>query len=995
MIKRLTVLIFCLVLHLFNPHKIFAETPEYSLEISFNIHSSELTGIASFDVAGNNQLLTILTANLNIDQISLNGKKVDFTVDKGVLKLTPMEKGNLEINYRGIYNGQRYDADNNAGTSEGIINDAGIFLTGTWYPQLQGLFKYNLRAFLPDGYEAVSEAERIIKHSNNGKAEFIFEFPYVSDGINFIATNRYLVINDHYNDIEIYAYFFKEDLSLARSYIEHTKKYLSMYENLLGRYPYRRFSIVENFLPTGYSMPTYTLLGQDIVRLPFIVETSLGHEILHQWFGNFVYIDYQKGNWAEGLTTYLSDHLYDEQKGKGWEHRKQILINYKSYVNDKNEFPVNDFVTRTDFSSKAIGYGKAAMVFHMLKNIVGEELFYKSLRDLIAKKHFQRASWNDIKNVFEDNFQKDLDWFFHQWIYKKGIPRLSFESVSIKNSANMIKVSFDVVQRSGVFALNLPVTFYMSGGGRVTNLLTISGEKDTFRFYFNDGVTKMVIDEDYDIIRDISKDEYPAVISRLVGAQNLVIVPPVKDREIYKDIIDSFKERGGIEKDAKDIRDPDIKSSSLLILGSDNPLTGRLFGRMPAESGFGLTVKENPLNPDGVAAILSSKSYAETGAAYKKVFHYGKYSAVSFDQGRNVAKIIEESQRGMRVPIKDEAIVIDVAAIRSLSDIIDDVAQKKIIYVGEVHDKYAHHDIQLQIIRGLYKKSKKIAIGMEMFQRPFQNALNEYISGTIDEREFLKKSEYFKRWAFDYNLYKPILDFAKAEKIPVIALNIRREIVSKVGSGGIDSLTEEEKKEIPPDIDLSDFEYKERLKSTFDQHGGRERNFDFFFESQVLWDESMSEAIDVYMKSNPEYQMVVLAGNGHLMYGSGIPKRTFRRNGLEYSIILNEVEVDKNIANYIIQPKPVEEVYAPKLLVRLKEDGGRVYINEFAKDSPAEKAGIKTEDIILSLDDVLINDVDDMRIHLLYKKKGDIVKVKVIRKRFLLGDTIMSFDVQL
>src|SRR5208337_4444995 len=101
-----------------------------------------------------------------------------------------------------------------------------------------------------------------------------------------------------------------------------------------------RFSIVENSMPVGYSMPTYTVLGQAVVRLPFIPETSLGHEILHQWFGNSVYVDYAGGNWAEGLTSFLADHLYEEEKGRGKEYRKGLLIDFASYVNDKNDFPL-------------------------------------------------------------------------------------------------------------------------------------------------------------------------------------------------------------------------------------------------------------------------------------------------------------------------------------------------------------------------------------------------------------------------------------------------------------------------------------------------------------------------------------------------------------------------------------------------------------------------------------------------------------------------------
>ena len=216
-----------------------------------------------------------------------------------------------------------------------------------------------------------------------------------------MASPRFKVEREQFRDIEISAYFFPEDLHLARTYIERAAKYLDMYEKSLGPYAYRRFAMAENFLPTGLSMPTFTLLGQEVLRLPFIPEISLGHEILHQWFGNLVYIDFDRGNWAEGLTTYLADHFYEEQKGNGWAYRKRALLDYQSYVHGKNEMSLRDFQGRTDPASKAIGYGKALMVFHMLKNWVGDQVFRESLGDFVREMRFRKASWADIQRIFE------------------------------------------------------------------------------------------------------------------------------------------------------------------------------------------------------------------------------------------------------------------------------------------------------------------------------------------------------------------------------------------------------------------------------------------------------------------------------------------------------------------------------------------------------------------------------------------------------------------
>lgn len=342
-----------------------------------------------------------------------------------------------------------------------------------------------------------------------------------------------------------------------------------------------------------------------------------------------------------------------------------------------------------------------------------------------------------------------------------------------------------------------------------------------------------------------------------------------------------------------------------------------------------------------------------------------------------------------------EPVAIDMADLKTLSRVVEQVASKKIVYVGEYHDRFSNHTVELQVIKGLFNKNPRIAIGMEMFQRPFQQVLDDYIGGAIGEREFLKKTEYFSRWGYDFNLYKPILDFARAEKIPVVALNAKREITDKVAKGGSDSLTAEEKKEIPQ-LDFTDSAYRDRLKKVFAEHKELgERNFDFFYEAQLIWDETMAFSVDEYLRKDPLRQMIVVAGSGHLAYGSGIPKRAFRRNGYEYATILNDADVDRGIADYLIFPEEEEGVTAPKLMVMLKEEGGKVLITDFPADSVSRKAGLRSGDVILDVDGSPVRTIDDIKIVLFYKHHGEIIKVKVMRKRFLLGSKELEFNVVL
>lgn len=953
--------------------------PVYNLYVSLDISSSTLSGVSRIEVTAGKEV-SISRGALRIDAVELNNRPLRVDRSNDVIAFTPEHDGVAEIRFEGKFR-DRAVSQENPGVTGSIIGEEGISLTGIWYPVISGLAYYKLTASLPAGYEAVSEAENIIKNRKRDTVEFSFQFDHPVDGINLVASNNYVITSDTYKDISIFAYFFREDMSLAKTYAEFTKKYLELYEGLLGKYPYKRFSIVENFLPTGYSMPTYTLLGRSVVTLPFIVKTSLGHEILHQWFGNSVYINYEGGNWAEGLTTYLADHFYKAQEQRGWEYRKQMLVDYRSYVSADNAFPLRDFISRTDRPSRAIGYGKSAMVFHMLRRLKTDDLFFDALNLFIRENRYRRASWNDLASSFEKIYGEDLRWFFSQWLNSGGIPAFRLYGFELTRTGGAFNLHFHLEQKGDVFQYTLPATIYFDHDTTQEHLV-INGREQGFDIPLQQRPRKIVFDEYYDVARILHHNEFPPVVARLIGDEQLMLIVPQKKSGTYQSVIDSYREDGASIKEAVQVKIEDLKQSSALILDQDNALVGRLYGKVTCEeAGLCVIIKENPWNSDHVIGIMNGTSRDEVDAAFRKISHYGKYSKLLFEKGRNTVKETGPSQRGIIVELKAETPVVDISTLKGIADVIGSVSDKKIVYVGEVHDVFAHHAVQLDIINGLYEKGRAIAIGMEMFQVPFQKSLDRFIQGKMGEREFLKESQYFERWGFDYHLYKPILDFARTNRVPVIALNTKREIIDSVSKNGIDSLSPEEKKDIPPHLDFSDTEYRSRLEEVFSFHEKSDKkNFDYFYQSQILWDETMSRSIYDYLAANPERTMVVLAGQGHLMYGSGIPKRTFRRNHLAYSIILIDADVEENIADYIFFPKPVEGETSPKLMVFLTKGKDGFAVAGFPDDSVSEKAGLKVGDILLFVDDVRVNTVDDIKIHLIYKKKGEIVRVKVGRE---------------
>ncbi len=678
----------------------------------------------------------------------------------------------------------------------------------------------------------------------------------------------------------------------------------------------------------------------------------------------------------------------------GWTQRKKILIEFGLHVKPAEERSLRDFKGGDDAEARANGHGKTAMVFHMLKILAGDKIY---ARIVDGQRENQSRSWDEVRSLFEKELGRDLGWFFEQWVDRKGLPALSVENAAIRRNGSKFEISFDLKQNSDIYILDVPVDVLFMGGSSRTEVIRLDSEKKQVSLLFDDEPSALVIDRNYDIPRRLLQGEIPPLLPAILKEDAPVVVLPDANAEMYTDAAAGWKRRGGEEKKADAIKDAVIRSSSFVLFGADNALAGRLFGKIEQRTEpLALEARKNPWNPSKVVLMLQATSAERAAESIRIMAQAGEFSTISLDAQGKMIKTVAEADRGILIELRAEPAAVQVSAGRSLSEVIEGAAGKQIVYVGEYHDRFSHHNIQLQVIKAMHRKYPKIAIGMEMFQRPFQKALDEYISGAISERDFLKQAQYFKRWSFDYNLYKPILDFARFEKIPVVALNIRREITDKVSKAGMDALTDEERKELPALMDFSDAEYRVRLGQVFSQHRApSERSFESFYQAQILWDETMAQTIDEYVRKNPESRMVVVAGLGHIAYGSGIPKRAYKRNGRSYAVILNDVEIEPGIADYLVYPQQLDGYSAPRIMASLKESGGRVSIEDFLEGSAAKKAGIKSGDVLLSLDSVPVETVDDVKIALFYKKKEDVVRFRVQRTRFLLGETELEFEVKL
>jgi uncharacterized iron-regulated protein len=383
-----------------------------------------------------------------------------------------------------------------------------------------------------------------------------------------------------------------------------------------------------------------------------------------------------------------------------------------------------------------------------------------------------------------------------------------------------------------------------------------------------------------------------------------------------------------------------------------------------------------------------------------KLKHYGKYSYLHFIDGRKQIKRITASDNGQSYDLVSLPQGIDTSKSQSFQHIMSKLANYQLIYVGESHTNYEDHKLQLEIIRDLYKRDPNLAIGMEMFTRPIQPVIDRYLNNEIDEKTFLKESHYFEMWRFDYRLYRDIINFAKYNKLPVVALNLEKDIVSQVfRNGGTASLSEEDRELLPLARDLDVEGYRERVKTAYLMHGSQSQTGDFsgFFQAQALWDETMAETIVDYLTEHPEMHMVVIVGRGHVNKDTAIPPRVARRLPISQAVVVNSIgsQTERQEADFIFYSPHASLPPFPLLGVMLKDlqdEPGTMVIAVRPKGG-ADQAGIREKDVILAIDGEPVDAMEDIKINMLYKEKSESVVVKIRRKQFLLGNKTMELEV--
>ena len=560
----------------------------------------------------------------------------------------------------------------------GIIEERGVYLAGSsyWIPWFHDqMITFELTVSLPKEWDSISQGKRIGHEIRENRRFTTWNSPEPMEEI-FLIAAKFYEYNYVAGPVNVMAFLRTADENLANKYLETTAQYLEMYRKLIGPYPFNKFALVENFWETGYGMPSFTLLGEKIIRFPFILHSSYPHELLHNYWGNSVYVDFTSGNWCEGITAYMADHLIKEQRGQGAEYRLSALQKYTDYVNPENDFALNNFIARHNAASEAIGYGKCLMVWDMLREQVGDDAFIQSFQKFYHENKFRRASFSDICKAFESVTGSDFKSFFEQWIDRKGAPELNLSDVKVTKTGADYHLDFILtqIQPEKAFVLNIPVAVSLKDKNEILKIY-MSQKKQSYSLLFSESPKLLRIDPQLNVFRKLDANEIPPSLSKIFGSEKILIILPSKSSE---EKINSYRNLADIwsrdrEKNIKITTDKELTqlpdNRAVWIFGLSNSLRTIIeegtkdynieinhnsirFNQTSLdkrENSFIISVR-HPRNPNSVAVWLTiADSEAVPGLA-RKLPHYGKYSYLAF-QGNEPTNIAKGQWQAVHSPL--------------------------------------------------------------------------------------------------------------------------------------------------------------------------------------------------------------------------------------------------------------------------------------------------------------------------------------------------------
>ncbi len=513
----------------------------------------------------------------------------------------PVDAATLTITAQGPLE-QDAQAGENAGAIHNFsmrahIGEDGIYLAGgSWYPQpVSGEDQRPSAADFSVSIDPVSDMALAVSADRDRRESSLSEpnrwhTTYPIDHLAVVG-GPHEVYTTEYNGVSISLHLKPSQAQHRDGLMQTVQRILDRYQPLLGAYPAKDFTIVDNFFSSGFAFPTFTLLSSAVIDMGERSQTAHGyidHEMLHCWWGNGVLVDERDGNWCESLTSYFTNyygHVLDDAPQEARRKRRNYS-HFLSRLKPEHDKPLGTFGQKNG-CGRGIAYNKGAAVFHMLAKKMGQETFFAAMRRFSKEYVGRYADWNAIRRACEAESGLDLERFFSDWVHGSGAPTLSVEHVIYDSSDQALTLTLS--QGDTAMDLDVPIRLHRKSGSEDITVGLAQSQADV-RIEMAHPPERIEIDPDYHVFRKVSLDEIiPTTNKTRAGEALLTLLPDGDVCEKYASVQSifesSFDEDEHSVMAAADITSGALSDQSLLILGSavHHPAVQELLGELGSE----------------------------------------------------------------------------------------------------------------------------------------------------------------------------------------------------------------------------------------------------------------------------------------------------------------------------------------------------------------------------------------------------------------------------
>lgn len=335
----------------------------------------------------------------------------------------------------------------------------------------------------------------------------------------FMGVGEYAVVKDKWRNIPVDYYIEKEYEPYAKQIYGNTPEMIEFFSKKLGYdYPWAKYAQISgrNYVSGAMENTTATLHGSDILQKPGQLidentwEDTIAHELFHHWFGDLVTAE----SWSnltvnESFANY-SEYLWNEFKyGKDQADYHQ-MTDVNMYIHNPTDFKKN--LVRFDYASREdvfdlVTYQKGGGILHMLRNYLGDEAFFAGMQDYLKTNEYQNAEAHQLRLSFEKVSGKDLNWFFNQWYFGSGNPKINY-SYTFEPVKKQVAVTIEQTQEQP-FQFPLAIDVYENGKPKRYNVWVNAEAKNTFNFDVSKNADLVNINADGVLLAEINDTKTP------------------------------------------------------------------------------------------------------------------------------------------------------------------------------------------------------------------------------------------------------------------------------------------------------------------------------------------------------------------------------------------------------------------------------------------------------------------------------------------------------